>query len=90
MKKLMNILMLSCKRASGLIEKKANLSLNPLEKVQLFIHTGMCDACKSYEKQSKDLDSILDKHMHSTKPESSKDTLSTDIKNKIISDLENK
>ena len=86
----MNILMLSCKRASGLIEKKANLSLNPLEKVQLFIHTGMCDACKTYEKQSKDLDSILDKHIHSHQPENSKTTLSPDVKNKIISNLENK
>jgi len=90
MKKLINILVLSCKRASGLIEKKANLSLNPLEKVQLFIHTSMCDACKSYEKQSRDLDSMLDKHMHIGQSDISEDTLSADIKNKIISDLEKK
>lgn len=82
--------MLSCKRASGLIEKKASLSLNPLEKVQLFFHTSICDACKNYEMQSKDLDSMLDKHMHSSKPDAPQSTLSAEIKNKIISDLEKK
>ena len=81
--------MLSCKKASGLIEKKVNFRLNPVEKVQLFFHASMCDACKSYEKQSKDLDSILDKHIHSSQLEIPKTTLSADIKDKIISDLKN-
>ena len=80
--------MLSCKRATGLIEKRLHFSLSPIEKVQLFFHTGMCDACKSYEKQSKSLDSILDKHMHPSQSDISKEALSPEIKSKIISDLE--
>jgi hypothetical protein len=90
MKKLMNVLMLSCKKASGLIEKKLHFPLNPVEKTQLFLHTSMCDACKSYQKQSKELDGLLDKHFHTNpdQPDTTSHTLSSEIKAKIISDLE--
>ena len=86
MKRLMNILMLSCKKASGLIEKKIHFSLGPVEKIQLFIHTGMCDACKSYQKQSKDMDSILNDHIQSN--DTISEPLSDDFKRQIINKLE--
>ena len=90
MKKLMNILMLSCKSASGLIEKKLHFKLSPIERFQLMVHTSMCDACKSYQKQSTDLDTMLNKHFHIPlkKPDVSSNKLSADIKDKIIRDLE--
>ncbi|MCK5101640.1 MAG: hypothetical protein KAI99_13115 [Cyclobacteriaceae bacterium] len=90
MKKLMNILMLSCKKASGLIEKKLHFPLSPIEKMQLFFHTSMCDTCKSYQKQSKDLDILLDKHIHHVPniSDTLDNTLSDDIKKRIVGELE--
>ena len=90
MKRILNILMLSCKTATELIEKKLQSPLSPVEKVQLFFHTSMCDACKSYQKQSKDLDAIMNKHTHTDSPGSdiSSVSLSPEFKDKIISDLE--
>jgi len=52
MKNLMHILFLSCIKATGLIEKGFHFELSQKEKVQLKVHTIMCDACKRYEKQS--------------------------------------
>lgn len=87
----MNILVLSCKRASGLIEKRIHFSLNPVERVQLFVHTSMCDACMSYQKQSIDMDELLSKHtqQHSPSP-APNETLSEDVKARILKDLEEK
>ncbi len=52
MKKLLNILFLSCFKATELIEKKLNFKLSIKEKIQLKLHKSMCDACAVYEKQS--------------------------------------
>ncbi len=86
MKKIMNILMLSCKKASGLIEKKSHFPLSPIEKIQLIMHTRMCDACKNYQKQSKDMDSLLIEHIHSNPQtsDSSDEVLTDDFKKLII------
>lgn len=56
--------MLSCKRATELIEKKSILGLSWRENVQLKVHTKMCDACSHYQKQSKEIDNLLEKHLH--------------------------
>jgi hypothetical protein len=63
MKKLMNRLMLSCRKASELIDKKSLIKLSWKENLQLNMHTAMCDGCKAYEKQSHLLDNILHKHI---------------------------
>jgi hypothetical protein len=52
MKKLMNILFLSCLKASALIEKKLHVRLTYQERLQLKIHKMMCKACTRYEQQS--------------------------------------
>lgn len=90
MKKLMNILMLSCKKSSELVEKKFSFGLTLIEKIQLSMHTSMCDACKSWEKQSKDLDVSLKNYVHSHSHQSNGnvDRLSDEIKDSIISKLE--
>ena len=64
MKKLMNYLMLSCKKATELIEKKSLLTLSSKGNIQLKVHTKMCDTCTNYQKQSKEIDVILEKHVH--------------------------
>ena len=56
--------MLSCKKASLLIEKKLLVKLSAKEKIQLTLHKSMCDACTAYEKQSKKMDEILKHHIH--------------------------
>ncbi len=51
--KMMQKLMLPCKAATGLMEKKHSGELSLLEKIQLHFHTKMCEACRRYEEQSK-------------------------------------
>ena len=68
MKKLMNVLFLSCLKASELIEKSLQFRLTLREKMQLSMHKKMCDACKLYEKQSKFLDAGIKKALDSTEP----------------------
>lgn len=57
--KLMIKMMLSCEKATELIEKKHHKNLSFNEQFQLKLHTSMCNACKSYEKQSKVIESAL-------------------------------
>jgi predicted anti-sigma-YlaC factor YlaD len=59
MANLMNTLMLSCKRATELIEKKQVVGLTVVESVRLKMHLSMCSACKSYENQSQAMDKLL-------------------------------
>ena len=56
--------MLSCKKASALIAKKAEVKLSWKENMQLTMHKSMCDVCAAYEKQSKLIDKILHTHIH--------------------------
>jgi hypothetical protein len=59
MKKLMNMLFLSCLKATELIEKKLNFKLSLTDNIRLSMHKAMCDACSLYEKQSITLDKAL-------------------------------
>lgn len=81
--------MLSCKKSSELIEKKFFSKLTVIEKIQLMIHTRMCDACKSWEKQSENMDYSLKHHFHSKKNNTTETILSQDIKQSIIKKIEN-
>lgn len=65
MKMLMNFLMLSCKKAASLIDKKVEAKLSWKENIQLTMHKSMCNACTAYEKQTKLIDKILYTHIHS-------------------------
>lgn len=48
----MQIIFLSCLKATELIEKGIHFKLNMIEKLQLKVHKMMCSACATYEKQS--------------------------------------
>lgn len=87
MKKLMNFLMLSCKKASELIDKKSLIKLSWKENLQLNMHTAMCDGCKTYEKQSLILDNILHKHAQSNDESQVPQLENPDLKTKIKSKL---
>lgn len=69
MKKLMNILFLSCLKASELIEKKMHIKLSFVEQMQLRAHKMMCDACTAYEKQSLILEKGIEQQLHQKEEE---------------------
>ncbi|MCB9260925.1 MAG: hypothetical protein H6607_00905 [Flavobacteriales bacterium] len=51
MTKLFQKLWLSCQKAVELMHKKHNVGLSTSEKCLLKVHTGICSACKTFEKQ---------------------------------------
>ena len=86
MKKLMHLFMLSCKKASALIDKKSVIKLSLKENIMLTMHKSMCDACTAYGKQSKLLDKFLHNHIHNSE-ENITVTENNKLKEKIISRL---
>ena len=64
-KDMIHFFMLSCKKATELIEKKSMVALYVREKIQLNLHKCICDACTLYEKQSKQIDELLKKRIAS-------------------------
>ena len=87
MKRLMNLLMLSCKKATELIDKKLVVKLSMKESVLLRMHTSMCDACTAYQKQSKFLDEMLHHHLEHTDETNIPLIVNNDLKEQIISKL---
>lgn len=63
----MNFLMLSCFRATELIEKRQLTKLGMFDLMRLHMHTMMCDACRMYEKQSKIINTALNTELSSDK-----------------------
>lgn len=59
MKKLMNLIVLSCQKATFLIEKSHDKPLSFFDKLQLNIHLKICDKCAGYQKQSFLIESVL-------------------------------
>lgn len=62
--KIMHFLFLSCLKATELIEKRFHFKLSFTEKIQLELHKMMCDACKTYEKQSEIIEMGIKAHHH--------------------------
>jgi hypothetical protein len=90
MKKIMNILMLSCNKATELMEKELHFRLNVFEKIQLRLHTSMCNACNTYQKNNKLVDDALKAHISSTEKRLNFGdvALSDEFKKALIKDLE--
>lgn len=84
MKKVMNILFLSCAKATELIEKKLLFRLTLSERIRLTMHKAMCDACSMYEKQS----NLLDKALSATDETEVKKTDINGLKKDIIEKIE--
>lgn len=87
MKSLLNILLLSCKKATELIEKNEITPLSKKEKLQLRIHTSMCKACRSYEKQSDILEKALSEWVRKKENSNDEKVLSSQVKTVIINKL---
>ena len=61
MKRIMNLMVNSCKKTTELIDKKQIISLSAKEKLQLQVHKSMCNTCNAYEQQSKLMDIVIGK-----------------------------
>ena len=85
--KAMNKIMLSCKKATELVERKHENKLTLKEGFQLSLHLLMCKTCSVYEKQSKLLNKALNQFFKN-KGESEKELIKNEqLKEKIISKL---
>lgn len=89
MKKLMNLIVLSCHKATLLIEKSHNQPLSFLDKVQLSMHLKICDKCVGYQKQSLLIENVLKaNHQNLSNPSNFK--LSDDYKSLIKNVIDKK
>lgn len=79
--------MLSCKKATELIEKRSLIGLSFKEKIQLHLHKTMCDTCTAYQKQSKKIDELLERHIHTSDTNNSATYQNHQLKQKIINNL---
>lgn len=61
--------MLSCKKATFLIEKGNSKPLSFMDKLQLSMHLKMCSKCADYQKQSVLIERILkSNHVNASNP----------------------
>lgn len=59
--RLIHIFVLSCRRATLLIEKSQSKKLGPIQRMQLSFHLKLCDGCLQYQEQSKFIEDLLQK-----------------------------
>ncbi|MGB9702379.1 MAG: hypothetical protein ACPL1A_06600 [Candidatus Kapaibacteriota bacterium] len=57
--KLLKSMMLSCQKATELIEEKQLYKLDFVKEIQLKMHLSVCNACKKYSKQSELINDLL-------------------------------
>jgi len=71
-------MMISCRKAGELVERKLNHQISAVEKVELAFHTSFCNACRTYEKQSKEIEQAIIKSFNPSEkkaPENLKESL---------------
>lgn len=76
-------LMISCKDATMITIKKAEISVPFYDRLRLFIHLIICQYCRLFEKQNKIIDKLL-KNWQTSK------RLSESDKNKLQQEIEKK
>jgi hypothetical protein len=81
---IMNAMMLSCVKATELMELKENVPLGLLKTIQLHMHTAMCSGCRNYMKQSRLIDELFQKEFDSLAVIKNTDDLEAVIISKIL------
>ena len=84
MKRIFLKIMLSCKKATELIEKRTIQNLTNIENMQLKLHLSFCALCHAYEHQSKKIDTILSKHLGTSGDELIAPIENQQLKEKIL------
>ena len=86
---MINKLMLSCRTATELIEKRQREEISRVERIQLSIHVALCAICRQYEKQSAWIDRIFQRKREVVSDQQiNPDTLA--LEKKILRNLEDK
>lgn len=83
----MNIFMLSCKKASALIIKKNDFLLTRKERIQLFFHLLVCDACHTFSRQNEVVNKILEQQNRLSSNWQKEIPATKELKKQIISGL---
>ncbi|KXB96819.1 MAG: hypothetical protein AA908_10180 [Chlorobi bacterium NICIL-2] len=86
--KLFRRLMISCDRATFLIEKQSTDSLSWIEWMQLKLHVSMCAACRAYGKQSRMIDRLLKKYFHPTQSSAPTQEEITFLQERMLPDID--
>lgn len=84
MRKLMIAIMLSCRKATELIEKKRHCGLEGKERLQLKMHLSMCRFCSNYAKQTGLIDRLLNQLPQALPPSEN----TTELEEKIIKEIQ--
>lgn len=58
-KRIIHLFVLSCEKATFLIEKQLHTLLSPLEKLQLRTHLSLCKYCTAYKYKAIFLDKLM-------------------------------
>ncbi len=80
---IMNAMLLSCVKATKLMEMKEDVPLGLLKTMQLHMHTAMCSGCRNYLKQTKLINQLLNKNFNSTPATPGTDELEAEIIKKL-------
>ena len=76
--------MLSCFKATELMEMKEHVPLGLLKTMQLHMHTAMCSGCRNYWKQSRLINELLQKKFNTLPAIKNTDDLEATIISKIL------
>lgn len=57
----MHTLLLSCRKAAELVERQSFAPLPTRQAVQLWMHTRICAGCNAFQRQSRLIDTLLEK-----------------------------
>jgi hypothetical protein len=82
---LMNTLMLSCRKATDLMERASMRPLPMGDRMRLWMHLKVCDGCRAFGKQSKIIDDLLAQRDTTFMPVESKP-----LEDRILKALEDK
>jgi hypothetical protein len=89
MNKQLQVIFLSCKKATLLIEMSQNKPLSIRKKIQLSAHLRLCERCNRYQKQSLLIEGML-KVNHNVQLNAGKLKLSDDSKTRLKKVIEEK
>lgn len=60
-KNILHLFVLSCKKATFLIEKQLHTQISPMENLQLRTHLSLCKYCTAYKHKALFLDKLIER-----------------------------
>ncbi len=76
--------MLSCVKATQLMEMKEHVPLGIIKTMQLHMHTAMCSGCRNYMMQSRLINELLQKNYAKATDIENTDELEAKIISKVL------